>query len=135
MDRKENEILERIKDTDVCILARYMQILSKEFITHYNQPIINIHHSFLPAFKGAKPYQQAFDRGVKMIGATSHFVTEALDEGPIIEQSITPISHRESVSDLKTKGRLLEQSTLVNTIRLISEGRVFRCGSKTVVFN
>ena len=81
---EKNEILDRIKDTDVCILARYMQILSKEFITHYNQPIINIHHSFLPAFKGAKPYQQAFDRGVKMIGATSHFVTEALDEGPLL---------------------------------------------------
>ena len=103
----EEKILALIQqnDPDFMVLARYMQILSNDFVNRYSQRIINIHHSFLPAFVGAKPYHQAFTRGVKLIGATSHYVTEVLDDGPIIEQDVVRISHRDQVGDLVKKGR------------------------------
>src|ERR1700678_604543 len=115
-------------------LARYMQILSNEFVNRYPQRIINIHHSFLPAFVGAKPYHQAFTRGVKLIGATSHYVTEMLDDGPIIEQDVVRISHRDTIEDLIRKGRDLEKVVLSRAVRLHVENRVLLYGNKTVVF-
>ena len=116
------------------VLARYMQILSNEFVNRYPQRIINIHHSFLPAFIGAKPYHQAFLRGVKLIGATSHYVTEVLDDGPIIEQDVVRISHRDTVDDLIQKGRDLEKVVLSRAVRWHVENRVLLYGNKTVVF-
>lgn len=116
------------------VLARYMQILSREFVNAYPQKIINIHHSFLPAFVGAKPYHQAFQRGVKLIGATSHYVTEVLDDGPIIEQDVARVSHRDSVEDLVQKGRDLEKVVLSRAVRWHVENRVLLYGNKTVVF-
>ena len=98
------------------VLARYMQILSNEFVNRYPQRIINIHHSFLPAFVGARPYHQAFERGVKLIGATSHYVTEVLDDGPIIEQDVVRVSHRDTVEDLIRKGRDLEKVVLSRAV-------------------
>jgi formyltetrahydrofolate deformylase len=121
------------------ILARYMQILSKEFVDRYKFQIINIHHSFLPAFIGAKPYEQAFIRGVKIIGATSHYVTEELDRGPIIEQDVVRISHRDSVRRLRRKGEELEKVVLSRALRWHSEKKVLvyetKSGNKTVVFD
>lgn len=117
------------------ILARYMQILSASFLSKIRCPIINIHHSFLPAFLGAKPYHQAYERGVKLIGATAHYATEKLDEGPIIHQDVTPISHRHSVADLICKGRDLEKMVLGQAIRWHLEHRVLIYGNKTVVFD
>jgi formyltetrahydrofolate deformylase len=125
----------RHHDPDFIVLARYMQILSNEFVNQYPQRIINIHHSFLPAFIGAKPYHQAFTRGVKLIGATSHYVTEALDDGPIIEQDVIRISHRDSLDDLLQKGRDLEKVVLSRAVRWHIENRVLLYGNKTVVFN
>ena len=119
---------------DVIVLARYMQILSDEFVNVYPQKIINIHHSFLPAFVGAKPYHQAFTRGVKLIGATSHYVTNVLDDGPIIEQDVARISHRDSIEDLIQKGRDLEKVVLSRAVRWHLENRVLLYGNKTVVF-
>lgn len=119
---------------DTVILARYMQILSEDFVNAFPNQIINIHHSFLPAFIGGNPYQQAFDRGVKLIGATSHYVTADLDQGPIIEQDIARISHRDTVMDLKRKGRDLERLVLAKAIKYHSEHRVLSCDNKTVVF-
>ena len=119
---------------DFIVLARYMQILSDEFVKAYPQRIINIHHSFLPAFIGAKPYHQAFVRGVKLIGATSHYVTEVLDDGPIIEQDVARVSHRDSVEDLVQKGRDLEKVVLSRAVRWHIENRVLLYGNKTVVF-
>jgi formyltetrahydrofolate deformylase len=119
---------------DLIVLARYMQILSPEFVKAYPQRIINIHHSFLPAFVGAKPYQQAFQRGVKLIGATSHYVTEVLDDGPIIEQDVARISHRDSIDDLIQKGRDLEKVVLSRAVRWHIEDRILLYGNKTVVF-
>jgi formyltetrahydrofolate deformylase len=119
---------------DFIVLARYMQILSPEFVNAYPQRIINIHHSFLPAFIGARPYHQAFARGVKLIGATSHYVTEVLDDGPIIEQDVVRISHRDSVEDLIQKGRDLEKVVLSRAVRWHVENRVLVYGNKTVVF-
>jgi len=120
---------------DFLVLARYMQILSNEFVNRYPQRIINIHHSFLPAFVGAKPYHQAFTRGVKLIGATSHYVTEVLDDGPIIEQDVVRISHRDSLNDLLQKGRDLEKVVLSRAVRWHIENRVLLYGNKTVVFD
>jgi formyltetrahydrofolate deformylase len=119
---------------DFMVLARYMQILSNEFVNKYPQRIINIHHSFLPAFVGARPYHQAFERGVKLIGATSHYVTEVLDDGPIIEQDVVRISHRDTVDDLIRKGRDLEKVVLSRAVRWHVENRVLVYGNKTVVF-
>jgi formyltetrahydrofolate deformylase len=116
------------------VLARYMQILSNDFVNRYPQRIINIHHSFLPAFIGARPYHQAFERGVKLIGATSHYVTEALDDGPIIEQDVVRVSHRDTVEDLIRKGRDLEKVVLSRAVRWHVENRVLLYGNKTVVF-
>ena len=116
------------------VLARYMQILSNEFVNRYPQRIINIHHSFLPAFVGARPYHQAFERGVKLIGATSHYVTEVLDDGPIIEQDVVRVSHRDTVEDLIRKGRDLEKVVLSRAVRWHVENRVLLYGNKTVVF-
>jgi len=120
---------------DFLVLARYMQVLSNDFVGRYPQRIINIHHSFLPAFVGAKPYHQAFTRGVKLIGATAHYVTEILDDGPIIEQDVTRISHRDSLDDLLQKGRDLEKVVLSRAVRWHIESRVLLYGNKTVVFD
>jgi formyltetrahydrofolate deformylase len=119
---------------DFMVLARYMQILSNDFVHRYPQRIINIHHSFLPAFVGARPYHQAFERGVKLIGATSHYVTEVLDDGPIIEQDVVRVSHRDTVDDLIRKGRDLEKVVLSRAVRWHVENRVLVYGNKTVVF-
>jgi len=133
----EEQILSLIEqhNPDFMVLARYMQILSNEFVNRYPQRIINIHHSFLPAFVGAKPYHQAFTRGVKLIGATSHYVTEVLDDGPIIEQDVVRISHRDSLDDLLQKGRDLEKVVLSRAVRWHIDNRVLLYGNKTVVFD
>lgn len=133
---REAEIAEIIesKGIDYIVLARYMQILSPEFCETYKNRIINIHHSFLPGFKGAKPYQQAYDRGVKIIGATSHFVTPDLDEGPIILQDVIRVSHRHTVSDLTRYGADIESVVLSRAVKYVSEDRVFVNGHKTIVF-
>jgi formyltetrahydrofolate deformylase len=120
---------------DLVVLARYMQILSADFIREYPNRIINIHHSFLPAFVGAKPYHQAFRRGVKLIGATSHYVTEVLDDGPIIEQDVVRISHRATLEDLLQKGRDLEKVVLSRAIRWHIENRILLYANKTVIFD
>jgi formyltetrahydrofolate deformylase len=120
---------------DFVVLARYMQILSNDFVGSFPNRIINIHHSFLPAFVGARPYHQAFQRGVKLIGATSHYVTEVLDDGPIIEQDVVRISHRDSVEDLVQKGRDLEKVVLSRAVRWHIENRILLYGKKTVVFD
>ncbi len=120
---------------DFIVLARYMQILSPDFVRRYPQRIINIHHSFLPAFIGARPYHRAFERGVKLIGATSHYVTEVLDEGPIIEQDIDRISHRDQVEDLIQKGRDLERIVLSRAVRWHVENRILLYANKTVIFD
>ncbi len=122
-------------EIDLIVLARYMQILSANFITKYPQRVINIHHSFLPAFIGAKPYHRAFERGVKLIGATAHYVTEVLDEGPIIEQDIARISHRDQVGDLLQKGRDLERVVLSRAVHWHIDNRILTYANKTVVFD
>lgn len=122
-------------DVDLVVLARYMQILSPDFIAEYPHRIINIHHSFLPAFVGARPYHQAHERGVKVIGATAHFVTADLDAGPIIEQDVARVSHRDAVADLVRKGRDLEQVVLARAVRLYLDNRIVVYGNKTVVFD
>jgi formyltetrahydrofolate deformylase len=132
-ERQIRAQLER-QAVDLIVLARYMQILSPEFVKAYPQKIINIHHSFLPAFVGAKPYHQAFARGVKLIGATSHYVTDVLDDGPIIEQDVIRVSHRDSVDDLIQKGRDLEKGVLSRAVRWHIENRILLYGNKTVVF-
>jgi formyltetrahydrofolate deformylase len=125
----------RDQEIDFMVLARYMQVLSQDFIQHYPNRIINIHHSFLPAFHGAKPYHRAFERGVKLIGATSHYVTEVLDDGPIIEQDVARISHRDSLDDLIRKGADLEKIVLSRAVRWHIENRVLVYANKTVVFD
>ncbi|MFA3781706.1 formyltetrahydrofolate deformylase [Melioribacteraceae bacterium 4301-Me] len=132
-ERKQLRLLDEFK-IDSIILARYMQILSKEFVEHYKNKIINIHHSFLPAFVGGNPYKQAYQRGVKIIGATAHYVTEIIDEGPIIEQDIIRITHRDSLSDLVRKGRDLERLVLARAVRYHSEHRILVRGNKTIIF-
>lgn len=133
VEKSQLALLESEK-IDTIILARYMQILSSGFVRRYPERIVNIHHSFLPAFAGANPYRKAFERGVKIIGATSHYVTDLLDEGPIIEQDIVRISHRDSLEDLIRKGRDLERLVLARGLRLHLEDRVLIHGRKTVVF-
>jgi len=133
--QEEREIreLERHR-IDLVVLARYMQVLSNTFVEAWRNRAINIHHSFLPAFAGGKPYQQAYERGVKIIGATSHYVTENLDDGPIIAQDVIKISHRDSVDDIVMKGKDLERIVLARAVRLHLENRILVHGSKTVVF-
>jgi formyltetrahydrofolate deformylase len=120
---------------DLVVLARYMQILSPEFVAEYPARVINVHHSFLPAFTGARPYHAAHARGVKLIGATSHYVTEALDEGPIIEQDVARVSHRDQVEDLVARGRDLERIVLSRAVRWHLDRRILCYGNKTVVFD
>ncbi len=120
---------------DFIVLARYMQVLSADFIRHFPNHIINIHHSFLPAFHGAKPYHRAFERGVKLIGATGHYVTETLDDGPIIEQDVARISHRDSLEDLINKGADLEKVVLSRAVKWHLDNRVLVYANKTVVFD
>lgn len=139
---KENKLDQELKqlallqeyEVDVVVLAKYMQILSQDFIDKFSKPIINIHHSFLPAFVGASPYQQAYDRGVKIIGATAHYVTEELDAGPIIEQDVERVSHRDQVVDLVRKGKDLERVVLARAVRSHLQNRVLVYGNRTVVF-
>lgn len=119
---------------DVIVLARYMQILSPKFVAEHPNRIINIHHSFLPAFIGANPYQQAWERGVKLIGATSHYVTDELDQGPIIEQNVQRVTHRHSAAELRALGQDVERSVLLRAVRWHLEDRVIVDGNKTVVF-
>ncbi len=120
---------------DTVVLARYMQILSEEFVAQYPNNIINIHHSFLPAFIGSDPYRQAYKRGVKIIGATSHYVTKDLDEGPIIEQDIIKISHKDSLQKLRQKGRDLERLVLARALHYHVENRILVHGQKTIIFD
>ena len=119
---------------DLVVLARYMQILSHQFVQRFPRPVINIHHSFLPAFIGSKPYHQAHQRGVKLIGATAHYVTEVLDDGPIIEQGVVRISHKDDVDDLIEKGRDLEKVVLSRAVRWHVENRILLDGNRTVIF-
>lgn len=132
----ERKQLEVIADkADIIVLARYMQIISPKFIEQFPNRIINIHHSFLPAFVGGKPYAQAYDRGVKIIGATAHYVTEELDGGPIIEQDVQRVSHRDNVEELKRIGRTIERVVLARAVKWHIEDRVLVHQNKTVVFN
>lgn len=131
----EAEMLDLMEDrVDLIVLARYMQILTQDFVDRYRTRIINIHHSFLPAFVGADPYGQAKERGVKLIGATAHYVTEQLDEGPIIEQDVIRVSHRDSKRDLKELGRTIERNVLARAIKWHLEDRVIVHDNQTVVF-
>ena len=132
-EKQQIELLEKY-GINFIVLARYMQIITPNLISLFKNKIINIHHSFLPAFPGAKPYHSAFKRGVKIIGATSHYVTEELDEGPIIEQDIARVSHSNSVEDFIMKGRDLERTVLARAIKLHSERKVMVYDNKTVVF-
>ncbi|KAB1067201.1 formyltetrahydrofolate deformylase [Tamlana haliotis] len=132
-ENKQLELLEAHK-VDFIVLARYMQIISDNMISKYPNKIINIHHSFLPAFVGAKPYHSAYKRGVKIIGATSHYVTEELDAGPIIEQDVTRVSHTHAISDLIAKGRDLEKVVLANAVKLHANRKVMVYNNKTVIF-
>jgi formyltetrahydrofolate deformylase len=133
--QSEREVLDLLgQDVDLIVLARYMQILGPDFVAQYLLRMINIHHSFLPAFIGAKPYHQAFERGVKLIGATSHYVTATLDEGPIIEQDVVRVSHRDTVEDMVGKGRDLEKVVLSRAVRWHLENRILVYQNKTVVF-
>ena len=132
-EEREIELLDSL-GVDVIVLARYMQVLSSGFVKRYPERIINIHHSFLPAFVGGRPYHQAYERGVKLIGATAHYATSDLDEGPIIEQDVIRASHRDSVADLVRKGRDVERNVLARAVRAHLDDRVLVYGNKTVVF-
>lgn len=134
---QEKRVLASLKQhrVDLVVMARYMQILTAGFLAEVGCPVINIHHSFLPAFIGADPYRQAYERGVKLIGATAHYATEVLDEGPIIEQDVIRIGHRDTVEDLIRKGRDLEEIVLARAVRRHVEHRVLVYGKKTVVFD
>jgi formyltetrahydrofolate deformylase len=134
VEQRERELLDA-QGIDLVVLARYMQILGGELCGHFRDRIINIHHSFLPAFVGGKPYHQAYERGVKLIGATAHYATPSLDEGPIIEQDVVRSSHRDSIEDLVRKGRDLEKVVLARAVRLHLDDRVLVYGNKTVVFD
>ena len=133
-EKKQSRLLEE-SGCEVIVLARYMQVLSPEFVQRFPGRIINVHHSFLPAFSGARPYHAAFQRGVKLIGATSHYVTEVLDDGPIIEQDVTRVSHRDQLADMVQKGRDLERVVLSRAVRWHLEHRILRYANKTVVFD
>lgn len=134
MEAREFELLDSL-DIDFIVLARYMQVLSEDFINRYPHHIINIHHSFLPAFVGAKPYHAAYDRGVKLIGATSHYVTPDLDAGPIIEQDITRVTHKDTVADLVKKGRDLEKIVLSRAVEKHIQRKILTYNNKTIVFS
>ncbi|UCC94716.1 MAG: formyltetrahydrofolate deformylase [Candidatus Omnitrophota bacterium] len=134
VEKKEIALLKEEK-IELVVLARYTQILTKQFIAEFPNRIINIHHSFLPAFVGAKPYEQAYSKGVKIIGATSHYVTEELDAGPIIEQDVVRVSHRDSLEDLKRKGKDLEKVVLSRAVRWHLERKILVYNNKTVVFD
>ena len=134
---EEQAMLRRLREANVelIVLARYMQVLGDAFVHEYPRRMINIHHSFLPAFPGARPYQRAYERGVKVIGATGHYVTTELDEGPIIDQDVVRVSHRDSVADLVLKGRDLEKVVLARAVNLHLSHGVLVYGNKTVVFD
>ncbi len=134
VEKKEIELL-KDKRIDLIVLARYMQILTPQFINTFPNRIINIHHSFLPAFIGARPYHRAYERGVKIIGATSHYVTEELDRGPIIEQDIVRVTHRDTIEDMIKKGRDLEKVVLAKAVRLHLENKILVYDNKTVIFD
>jgi formyltetrahydrofolate deformylase len=133
-EQKQLDLL-RDHQIDLVVMARYMQILSADFIKDFGKPVINIHHSFLPAFAGGKPHHQAHQRGVKLIGATAHYATAVLDDGPIIQQDVARVSHRHTVSDLVVRGRMLERHVLAQAVRWHLENRVLVYGRKTVVFD
>jgi formyltetrahydrofolate deformylase len=133
-EAKQLELL-RSLDVELVILARYMQVLSAGFLSSFNRPVINIHHSFLPAFAGGRPYYQAHERGVKLIGATAHYATAELDDGPIIQQDVVRVTHRHSVADMVRKGRDLEKTVLAQAVRWHLQSRVLVYGRKTVVFD
>ena len=130
----EAQINEWVVDCDVLVLARYMQILSAEFTEQWAMKIINIHHSFLPAFVGADPYRQAYEKGVKLIGATAHYVTADLDQGPIIEQDVKRVDHRYTVTELRQLGAEVERQVLARAVLWHVEDRIIVFGNKTVVF-
>ncbi len=132
-EEKQLALLDEL-GTDLVVLARYMQVLSPTFIERYRERIINIHHSSLPAFVGARPYHQAYERGVKLIGATAHYATADLDQGPIIDQEVTHCSHDDSIEDLVRKGRDMERITLARAVRAHLEDRIIIFGRRTVVF-
>jgi formyltetrahydrofolate deformylase len=134
VEQQQIRLMEEYK-VDVLILARYMQILTPDFVSHFENRIINIHHSFLPAFIGADPYTRAFNRGVKLIGATSHYVTNDLDEGPIIEQDVERVDHRADIPALKKIGRKIERRVLANAVKWHLENRIIVEGNKTIVFH
>jgi formyltetrahydrofolate deformylase len=133
-EESEARALETLAGIDLLVLARYMQVLSAEFLQRLSAPAINIHHSFLPAFVGADPYRRAHERGVKLIGATAHYVTEELDAGPIIDQDVTRVSHRDEVEDLKRIGRDIERLVLSRAVKAHLDDRVLLDGARTVVF-
>jgi len=136
-EEQEHDVLRRLDEIhpQYIVLAKYMRILSPDFVHRYPNRIINIHHSFLPAFVGAKPYHQAWERGVKVIGATAHFVTEQLDQGPIIEQQLINVDHSHSPRDMARAGRDVERLALAKALRLVFEDRVFLNGHRTVIFD
>jgi formyltetrahydrofolate deformylase len=134
VEARQLELL-RSLDAELVILARYMQVLSADFLQRFGRPVINIHHSFLPAFAGGRPYHQAHERGVKLIGATAHYATAVLDDGPIIHQDVVRITHRHDVNDLVRRGRDLEKLVLAQAVRWHLENRVLAYGNKTVVFD
>jgi len=131
----EEQIHQIMEGNDLLVLARYMQILSSDFVNRWPMKIINIHHSFLPAFVGADPYRQAFDKGVKLIGATAHYVTADLDQGPIIEQDVHRVTHRQGVTELRAIGRDVERNVLARAVNWHVQNRVIVAGDKTVVFS
>jgi formyltetrahydrofolate deformylase len=136
-DEHEARLLEKIGpyQPEYLVLAKYMRILSADFVQHFPRRMINIHHSFLPAFIGANPYGQAFQRGVKIIGATAHFVTDDLDEGPIIAQNVIPVNHTHAAADMAQAGRDVEKVVLARALKLVFEQRVFVNGTRTVIFD
>lgn len=135
-EQHEKEVISIIEslNPDYIVLAKYMRILSADFVDTFKNKIVNIHHSFLPAFIGANPYKQAFERGVKIIGATSHFVTNDLDEGPIIAQNVIPVSHKESWKEMRNLGWDIEKNVLARALNLVLEDRVFIHNNKTIIF-
>jgi formyltetrahydrofolate deformylase len=134
VEQRELDLLDE-HSVDLVVLARYMQVLSPKFVNRFPRRIINVHHSFLPAFTGARPYHAAYERGVKLIGSTSHYVTEVLDDGPIIEQDVTRISHSDQLADLVQKGRDLERLVLSRAVRWHLEHRILSFANKTVIFD
>lgn len=133
-EKQINEIMKK-ENIDLLVLARYMQILSSDFVDTYRGRIINIHHGFLPAFKGGSPYRQAWERGVKMIGATAHYVTEDLDEGPIIEQDVVSVNHQHSVQEMIQAGRDIERRVLTSAVKAHLEHRIILDGNRTIIFH